>query len=309
MKFLSRTKKPGLTRSAMTLLAVAGVALALAQARAKTPDGSPPSVETVCSGLSGAAFGLCNAYCEAQDCDTNPGRPSCEVLRSNFEQITGSSVFPCDPQCGDGVVNQRSEQCDDGNNEACDGCSPDCTLESCGDGVVCSPETCEPGDVCDPDGTTCNDDCTCGPRCPVFDRIIDADGTATPTEGIPAGVQVRCGDPLILIITTPNVAGLDVFDNDGNGLWTFGPAGDDIHLEDPSAGTCPTARRNGIYDNNAVFQDCVVLDLDGSLVDGQLVTCDNACYDQVTFLDSNGNGFYDDGEDLVLDSNANRIFD
>ena len=39
-----------------------------------TPDGQTPSEETVCDGLSGGAFGLCNAYCEAMDCDNeDPG--------------------------------------------------------------------------------------------------------------------------------------------------------------------------------------------------------------------------------------------
>jgi len=60
-----------------------------------TPDGMPPSRETVCNGLSGAAFGLCNAFCEAQDCDVHP-RPSCDHLRRNFQKITGSSAFPCE---------------------------------------------------------------------------------------------------------------------------------------------------------------------------------------------------------------------
>src|SRR5689334_25346363 len=72
------------------------------------PDGQPPSRETVCNGLSGAAFGLCNAYCEAQDCDVHP-RPSCAQLRKNFLKKTGSPIFPCDrlpcelsgaPACG-----------------------------------------------------------------------------------------------------------------------------------------------------------------------------------------------------------------
>src|SRR5215470_20414343 len=60
-----------------------------------TPDGMPPSRETVCNGLSGAAFGLCNAFCEAQDCDVHP-RPSCDHLRENFLKQTGSAVFPCE---------------------------------------------------------------------------------------------------------------------------------------------------------------------------------------------------------------------
>ena len=63
------------------------------------------------------------------------------------------------PGCGDGVVNQQSEQCDDGNTLAGDGCSGTCQVEpnhtcppqggacsvsfTCGDGVV------NPGEVCD----------------------------------------------------------------------------------------------------------------------------------------------------------------
>ena len=67
---------------------------------AETPDGTPPSQESVCTGLSGKAFGLCNAYCEAQDCDVNP-KSSCETLRDIFEDLTGSPIFPCDkiPSC------------------------------------------------------------------------------------------------------------------------------------------------------------------------------------------------------------------
>src|SRR5207237_6141606 len=48
-----------------------------------------------CAGLSGAAAGLCNAYCNAQNCPNNP-KPSCESLRKNFAKHTGRSTFPCD---------------------------------------------------------------------------------------------------------------------------------------------------------------------------------------------------------------------
>jgi len=82
------------------LVALAGTALT------KTPDGQPPSTETSCTGLSGSARGLCNAYCQAQDCDVHP-RPSCEQLRKNFQRATGSSKFPCDRvACG-----QSAPQC------------------------------------------------------------------------------------------------------------------------------------------------------------------------------------------------------
>jgi len=96
---------------------------------AQTPDGSPPSQKNVCNGLSGAAFGLCTAYCEAQDCDRQP-HPSCNQLRRNFQRLTGSSVFPCDAFCGDGVINQATEQCDPPGSPSCPGsllCKQDCT--------------------------------------------------------------------------------------------------------------------------------------------------------------------------------------
>jgi hypothetical protein len=136
---------------------------------AKTPDGVPPSQETVCSGLQGAAFGLCNAYCEAQDCDVHP-RPSCAHLLANFRRITGMPSFPCDVVCGDGAVDP-GEDCDPPGSLCADEvrtCTPDCTCPepSCGDGILDPGEQCDPGSplsIC-----PCLDDCTCettGPTC------------------------------------------------------------------------------------------------------------------------------------------------
>ena len=52
-----------------------------------TPDGSPPAEEQVCdtAGLFGAAYGLCIAFCEANDCDATdqPDNRSCSSLRKN----------------------------------------------------------------------------------------------------------------------------------------------------------------------------------------------------------------------------------
>ena len=42
-------------------------------------------------------FGLCNAYCEAKDCDSdNPkgSETSCEQLSTNFQELTGAPM-PC----------------------------------------------------------------------------------------------------------------------------------------------------------------------------------------------------------------------
>ncbi len=67
-------------------------------ASAQTPDGQTPAVETVCDGESGAAFGLCDAYCEAMDCDNLPEASlyACERVRSTFNRLTGRDV-PCEP--------------------------------------------------------------------------------------------------------------------------------------------------------------------------------------------------------------------
>ena len=68
---------------------------------AKTPDGQPPSEETVCDSQTGAAFGLCNAYCEAMDCDSPAPQASataCSRVQENFLRITGQPL-PCDVPC------------------------------------------------------------------------------------------------------------------------------------------------------------------------------------------------------------------
>jgi hypothetical protein len=69
---------------------------------AKTPDGKPPSRETVCDNEEGAAYGLCVAYCEAMDCTDPNQRASnqgCESVKNNFEKHTGRSL-PCECPCG-----------------------------------------------------------------------------------------------------------------------------------------------------------------------------------------------------------------
>lgn len=75
---------------------------------AQTPDWMTPSQETVCDNESGAANGLCNAYCEAMDCelandsfpDTEPkaSATACSKVRSKFQQTTGRDL-PCEVQC------------------------------------------------------------------------------------------------------------------------------------------------------------------------------------------------------------------
>jgi hypothetical protein len=71
-------------------------------ALAQTPDHQTPSRETICDSQRGAAFGLCNAYCEAMDCDSSQPEASptaCSRVKSNYQRITGLSLLPCEVVC------------------------------------------------------------------------------------------------------------------------------------------------------------------------------------------------------------------
>ena len=67
-------------------------------ALAQTPDGETPADETVCDSEIGAAYGLCNAYCEAMDCESDEPAASetaCTKVRTKFQDITGRDL-PCE---------------------------------------------------------------------------------------------------------------------------------------------------------------------------------------------------------------------
>jgi len=82
----------------MLLAAPAGIAPAKGQGHG-TPDGVPPADEEVCAKTKhGPAYGLCVAYCEANDCELDPASPECVELRNNYAALTGSSTLPCDAE-------------------------------------------------------------------------------------------------------------------------------------------------------------------------------------------------------------------
>ena len=89
--------KPQLILFLTLSLLCTGAGAALAQ----TPDHMPPARETVCDNETGAAYGLCNAYCEAMDCDSpepHASATACSKVGSHFERITGSDL-PCNATC------------------------------------------------------------------------------------------------------------------------------------------------------------------------------------------------------------------
>lgn len=67
---------------------------------AQTPDNETPAVEDVCDGLYEAEYGLCNAYCEALDCDSDAGyeqhSKACDKVLANFLKKSGGVDPPCE---------------------------------------------------------------------------------------------------------------------------------------------------------------------------------------------------------------------
>ncbi len=76
-------------------------------AEAQTPDGETPAKEAYCDEYSGRAYGICNAWYEAMDCDNPAHKASaCDKLRATLDNLgvdaspSGESTIPC-PCFGD----------------------------------------------------------------------------------------------------------------------------------------------------------------------------------------------------------------
>ncbi len=113
---------------------------------------------------------------------------------------------PPSPYCGDGQVNNSSEECDDGNRIEGDGCSSDCTHEPpppvCGDGTEDPGEECDDGNDVNGDGcSNCTKDKEpyCGDGTQGAGEACD-DGNTEPGDGCSATCEVEhdpepaCGD-------------------------------------------------------------------------------------------------------------------
>ncbi len=89
--------------------------------------------------------------------------------------VTGTATKHWVPAaCGDEIVNQAGEECDDGNLLDGDGCDHNCTPTVCGNGVVTEGEICDDGNLLDGDG--CDFNCTtteCGNGVPTTGEQCD----------------------------------------------------------------------------------------------------------------------------------------
>ncbi len=123
-------------------------------------DGDVNRPAEQCDGADDAACpGSCLGNCLCAVCGDGvvTAPEGCEP--GNDPACPGLCRPPADPNacacpiCGDGDVNQGSEQCDGGDDAACPGlCSASCACAVCGDGIVAAPvETCDgPSDAACP---------------------------------------------------------------------------------------------------------------------------------------------------------------
>ncbi len=116
-----------------------------------------------------------NEFCEeGEECEiTDEGNPiRCEDLEGGLAILNeeNGSEIECDPEtceideCGNNVED-RGEECDDGNNNNMDHCNNDCRKQYCGDGIQQDflGEECDLGDAehggGNGDGKACSSDC------------------------------------------------------------------------------------------------------------------------------------------------------
>ena len=91
-----------------------------------------------------------------QLCDMADAPADCQVMAA--------------PGCGDGLINEPNEQCDDGNSIPGDGCSGTCQIEPyytcatpgqpCVSTIVCGDGVVGPGEECDDGNTMSGDGCS-----------------------------------------------------------------------------------------------------------------------------------------------------
>ena len=170
---------------------------------------SAQNVDETCVELELCGNGYCAPYCgecgsdtrlKCADCETPLGREMC------FQQ--------CDPQrvdietevchiCGDGIVWEDHEECDDRNHVDGDGCDSNCTSTGCGNGIITGSEQCDDGNLDNGDG--CDSNCT-SPRCGNGVSSLDEnglpeecdDGNEIDGDGCDTNCTVtRCGNGVI----------------------------------------------------------------------------------------------------------------
>jgi cysteine-rich repeat protein len=138
---------------------------------------------------------------------TDPGTTTAEATTDPVDSDAGSesdsdseSDSGVASYCGDGVVDDGlEEECDDGDAVDDNGCTNDCTLPACGDGILQAGEECDDG-LANSDNGECVSDChynVCGDGHPGPDEECD-DGNAIEGDGCNLQCALEmCGNGVI----------------------------------------------------------------------------------------------------------------
>ena len=184
----------------------------------------PPCEKNTCDGIEGYPFGLCNAFCEARDCDSDdPLAPPwlCNWFFNEFVEETGEEP-PCLEKDCEAVVEECSAQfnecmtscitsCDeDGNNNGVidtrdeDSCRDDCRITCLTDAGECVGDCFE-----DPCQDVLNNTGMCGGDCEIPEFGI----SGVCSEGIDASscgcVEQAGDDPCEDLISNTGMCGGD----------------------------------------------------------------------------------------------------
>jgi fibro-slime domain-containing protein len=146
-----------------------------------------------------------------EQCDPGPNPADAGAADAGVSGAYGGCNSNCTlgPFCGDGIVQNPPEECDDGVNQTTYGnilkvCGPGCKFAPyCGDGVVSNGEQCDEGTLNGSGYGHCTSACTLGPRC--GDGILQSppeacdDGVNNGTSGslCSTNCKLKCGDGVI----------------------------------------------------------------------------------------------------------------
>jgi len=130
--------------------------------------------------------------------------------------VTGRNIactnHVCGAVCGDGVVTEPFEQCEDGNDDNSDNCV-NCRDATCGDQATrAGVEACDDGNQIDTDACARCNNATCGDKFVWAGRETCDDGNDDRTDGCVDCQLVSCGDGL----RSPETEACDDSDDDDN---------------------------------------------------------------------------------------------
>jgi len=175
----------------------------------------------------------CTDLCQLPTCGDGLVNQSDEECDDTTDSCTQSCKF-LPPNCGDGVLNEdEGEECDDGNDINTDACVG-CITAVCGDGLVWDgQEECDDGNDIDTDDclTTCTP-ATCGDGVTWTDNEECDDGEETAMCDADCTLPV-CGDNIANMAAGEECDGgmMSTKECDGDGKCTIPKCGDGFHNE------------------------------------------------------------------------------